>query len=80
MNSTRHIVSTTITTIGGFIPLIIYGGHFWPPCAMAIAGGVAGSGILALVMVPSIFCFYARRQAKDIDTEITRSASNPEPA
>ena len=63
MNSTRHIVSTTITTIGGFIPLIIYGGHFWPPCAMAIAGGVAGSAILALIMVPSIFCFYARRSA-----------------
>ncbi len=61
MNSTRHIVSTTITTIGGFIPLIIYGGHFWPPCAMAIAGGVAGSAVLALIMVPSIYCFYARR-------------------
>lgn len=64
LNSTRHIVSTTITTIGGFIPLIIYGGHFWPPCAMAIAGGVAGSAILALIMVPSIFCFYARRSAE----------------
>lgn len=61
VNSTRHIVSTTITTIGGFIPLIIYGGHFWPPCAMAIAGGVAGSAVLALIMVPSIFCFYVRR-------------------
>jgi multidrug efflux pump subunit AcrB len=61
LNSSRHIVSTTITTIGGFIPLIVFGGHFWPPLAMAIAGGVAGSAILALIMVPSLFCLYTRR-------------------
>jgi multidrug efflux pump subunit AcrB len=61
VNASRHIVSTTITTIGGFIPLIIFGGHFWPPLAMAIAGGVAGSAILALILVPSLFCWYARR-------------------
>lgn len=27
----RHIGSTTITTVGGFLPLIIAGGGFWPP-------------------------------------------------
>ena len=59
--STRHIVSTTITTIGGFIPLIIFGGYFWPPLAMAIAGGVTGSAILALYLVPAMFSFYAKR-------------------
>lgn len=55
VNATRHIVSTTVTTIGGFIPLIVFGGTFWPPLATAIAGGVAGSAILALYMVPAIF-------------------------
>ena len=66
VNSTRHIVSTTITTIGGFIPLILFGGHFWPPLAMSIAGGVAGSAVLALIMVPSLFCWYTRKdQGKD---------------
>jgi multidrug efflux pump subunit AcrB len=74
LNSTRHIVSTTITTIGGFIPLIIFGGHFWPPCAMAIAGGVAGSAILALIMVPSIFCFYARRNPAQASPELVSAA------
>jgi len=61
VESTRHIVSTTITTIGGFLPLILFGGHFWPPLAMAIAGGVAGSAILALYMVPSMFSYFSRR-------------------
>jgi multidrug efflux pump subunit AcrB len=66
VDATRHIVSTTITTIGGFIPLIIFGGHFWPPLAMAIAGGVTGSAILALYLVPAMFSFYAKRdQVRD---------------
>ena len=41
MDASRHIVSTTVTTFGGFLPLILEGSQFWPPFAMAIAGGVA---------------------------------------
>ena len=51
---TRHVLATTITTIVGFTPLILGGGHFWPPLAISIAGGVAGSTFLALYMVPSL--------------------------
>lgn len=61
IDSTRHIVSTTVTTIGGFLPLILFGGHFWPPLAMAIAGGVAGSAVLALYLVPSLFSYLSSR-------------------
>ncbi len=66
MDATRHIVSTTVTTIGGFLPLILFGGHFWPPLAMAIAGGVVGSAILALYFVPACFSFYAMRDARRV--------------
>jgi multidrug efflux pump subunit AcrB len=55
VDATRHIVSTTATTIGGFMPLIIFGGTFWPPLATAIAGGVAGSAIIALYLVPAVY-------------------------
>ncbi len=55
VNATRHIVSTTATTIGGFVPLIVAGGTFWPPLATAIAGGVGGSAIIALYLVPACF-------------------------
>ena len=61
MDSSRHILSTTATTIGGFLPLILFGGTFWPPLATAIAGGVAGSAILALYLVPAVFILIARR-------------------
>lgn len=52
---TRHVVATTLTTIAGFSPLIIAGGKFWPPLAVAIAGGVSGATLLALCLVPSVF-------------------------
>lgn len=62
LQATRHIVSTTATTMGGFVPLIAFGGTFWPPLATAIAGGVGGSAILALYTVPALFLMLARRR------------------
>jgi multidrug efflux pump subunit AcrB len=51
----RHIVSTTVTTFGGFLPLILAGGGFWPPFAMAIAGGVLLSTVVSFYFVPPMF-------------------------
>lgn len=55
MGSSRHIVSTTITTFGGFLPLILQGGGFWPPFAMAVAGGVLLSTIVSFYFTPPLF-------------------------
>ena len=55
MNCTRHITSTTITTIGGFLPLILAGGGFWPPFAIAIAGGTLFTTLLSFYFVPASF-------------------------
>ena len=55
MGCTRHILSTTLTTIGGFLPLMLGGGLFWPPLAVVIAGGVGFSILLALVLTPAIY-------------------------
>jgi multidrug efflux pump subunit AcrB len=62
IGAARHVVATTFTTVGGFLPLIYFGGRFWPPMATAIAGGVAGSSILALIFVPATFHWLARRR------------------
>ena len=48
--SSRHIVSTTITTFGGFLPLILDGGAFWPPFAVSIAGGVLLSTLVSFLL------------------------------
>lgn len=63
MDASRHIISTTLTTIGGFIPLIVNGGKFWPPLATAIAGGVAGSAIIALYLIPASYAVIQRKRA-----------------
>lgn len=70
VNATRHIVSTTATTIGGFVPLIVAGGTFWPPLATAIAGGVIGSAIIALYMVPAVYHRMSVRTSKITDAPV----------
>ena len=67
MDSSRHIVSTTITTFGGFLPLILEGGQFWPPFAMAIAGGVLLSTLISFFLVPPAFFLIAKSTDKARD-------------
>ena len=55
MDASRHIVSTTVTTFGGFLPLILEGSEFWPPFAMAIAGGVLLSTVVSFYLVPPLY-------------------------
>ena len=54
-DTSRHIVSTTVTTFGGFLPLMLAEGGFWPPFAVAIAGGVALTTIISFYLVPASF-------------------------
>jgi multidrug efflux pump subunit AcrB len=62
----RHIGSTTITTVGGFLPLILAGGGFWPPFAVAIAGGTVLTTLLSFYFVPAAFMLMGRRKAFDV--------------
>ena len=55
IDSSRHIVSTTVTTFGGFLPLILEGSQFWPPFAMSIAGGVLLSTFISFYLVPPLY-------------------------
>ena len=64
IRATRHVVATSLTTIAGFLPLIIAGGGFWPPMAVTIAGGVGGATILALIFVPACYLLLMKRSFK----------------
>ena len=64
VESSRHVISTTLTTIGGFMPLIIWGGGMWPPLATAISGGMIGTTLLALIYVPTLYYLRVRRRAR----------------
>jgi multidrug efflux pump subunit AcrB len=61
LGAARHIVSTTLTTVAGFIPLLVFtGGEFWPPLAIVIAGGVGLSITLGLLFTPAAYRMLAR--------------------
>ena len=79
MDSSRHIISTTITTFGGFLPLILSGGGFWPPFAMAIAGGVLLSTVVSFFLVPPMFLVANRIGRKPVGAKITLSSAGPAP-
>ena len=53
VRSTRHVLATTLTTVAGFVPLLVAGSAFWSPLAVSIAGGVSGATLLALSLVPA---------------------------
>ncbi|MTI43968.1 multidrug efflux pump subunit AcrB [Roseibium hamelinense] len=67
MGSGRHIISTTLTTFGGFLPLILAGGGFWPPFAMSIAGGVLLSTVISFYFAPPMFALVYARRTKPSD-------------
>ncbi|WP_411890654.1 efflux RND transporter permease subunit [Yoonia sp. SDW83-1] len=74
--SSRHIVSTTITTFGGFLPLILGGGAFWPPFAVAIAGGVLLSTVVSFYFTPPVFALIHRRQRAKEDVRHSHRADD----
>ena len=51
----RPIMLTTMTTVGGLIPLWIGGGGMWQPMAIAIIFGLAFATILTLGVVPLLY-------------------------
>ncbi len=61
LGCSRHVLSTTLTTMGGFLPLLLFiGGEFWPSLAIVLAGGVGGATILALIFVPAAYVLLFR--------------------
>ena len=79
MDSSRHIVSTTVTTFGGFLPLILEGSQFWPPFALAIAGGVLLSTVVSFFYVPPMFMLAYRRRHRRLRRQPSLAMAGDEP-
>lgn len=61
MATGRHIASTTLTTFGGFVPLMLAEGTLWPPFAIAIAWGAVLSMIVSFYFAPAAFKIFVAR-------------------
>lgn len=76
MSCSRHILSTTFTTVGGLIPLLLFSeGSFWPPLAVVLAGGVGFSVILSLVFTPTIVAAFQRHRYKGQNSQVEALSS-----
>jgi multidrug efflux pump subunit AcrB len=54
------IVLTTLTTIGGLLPLTLRGGTLWAPMGWTIIGGLFVSTFMSLLVVPVLYRMYTK--------------------
>jgi len=68
----RPILLTTMTTIGGLLPLMLFGGAMWTGMAAVLIFGLAVATILTLVVIPCLYAVLVK------DSEQKR-LQNPQP-
>ena len=54
------IILTTLTTVGGLLPLTLQGGTLWAPMGWTIIGGLLVSTMLTLIVVPVLYKLLTR--------------------
>jgi multidrug efflux pump subunit AcrB len=57
----RPIVLTSLTTIGGLLPLSLFGGALWAPMTNGMIFGLAASTVLTLVVVPTVYVLFVEK-------------------
>ncbi len=67
LNRLRPILLTTITTIGGIMPLYLRGNPTWQGMAVAIIFGLLFATILVLVIVPILYALLFRVSFKNYE-------------
>ncbi len=64
----RPVILTTVTTIGGLLPITLNlggGGKFWAPLGTSIIFGLLFATLLTLVVVPSLYSICEKRAYKE---------------
>ncbi|MGE3852720.1 MAG: efflux RND transporter permease subunit [Planctomycetota bacterium] len=49
------IVLTTLTTVGGLVPLYLFGGDMWRPLAVVLIYGLLLAAVLTLLVLPAVY-------------------------
>lgn len=59
------ILLTTLTTIGGLLPLTLFGGSLWQPLGVVIISGLCVSAIASFIIVPILTELFTKSAAKE---------------
>ena len=57
------ILLTTLTTIGGLLPLTILGGGLWQPLGVVIISGLCVSALASFILVPVLIDLFSQKKA-----------------
>jgi len=61
------ILLTTLTTIGGLVPLTLFGGNLWQPLGVVIISGLCVSAIASLLLVPLLTELLTKQRVVNIE-------------
>ena len=67
---------TTATTIGGLLPLALYGGPLWEGLAWCMIFGLIVATLLTLLVVPSLYALFVEHFGFK-PVQIDRNAETP---
>ncbi len=71
----RPVLSTTITTVLGMLPMSMStgeGSEIWVPLSLSIIGGLVISTFMTLVLMPVLYSLFSRRLMKGLGIPIER--------
>jgi multidrug efflux pump len=57
----RPIILTTLTTVGGLLPLSLFGGALWAPMTNGMIFGLAVSTVLTLFVIPTVYVLFVEK-------------------
>jgi multidrug efflux pump subunit AcrB len=76
MHATRHMITTTVTDVAGFAPLLVDPTGFWNPLAIVIAGGLGATTLLTLYLLPAVYVLLKRKTERSIQQVVPRSSQS----
>ncbi|MDZ7588333.1 MAG: efflux RND transporter permease subunit [Parasphingorhabdus sp.] len=65
------VLLTSVTAIGGLLPLALLGGALYSPLAIVIIGGLISSTLLSRIVTPAMYWLVARGAETDEQKEVT---------
>lgn len=54
------VLLTSVTAIGGLMPLALFGGALYAPLAIVLIGGLISSTILSRIVTPTMYLLVVR--------------------